>query len=89
MYRNIRSNPRSKLVISITAALILLYSIYIGAVYAGENDTACTVLSAFFHYAFLVVLFTLFGSILYTVISVNHGTYHNYPSYMAVISFGK
>ena len=55
-------DPYSKLFTNISASMILLYAVYIGAVYGTESEVSCIAFSGLFHYAILVVLFSLLGN---------------------------
>ena len=56
IYRKLRTKVHVKLFLNSSAAFILLYIIYIGAMFAQDNTSSCIVFSALLHYAFLVVL---------------------------------
>lgn len=65
---------------------LLLYIVYVGATYANQNDTACTVVSALLHYAILVVLMSILGQAVFFVFTEWKT---KYSVLVAVVSFGK
>ena len=56
IYRKLRAKVHVKLFLNSSAAFILLYIIYIGAMFSQDDTSSCIVFSALLHYAFLVVL---------------------------------
>ena len=60
-YRKLRIKPPIQLLVNVCVSLILLYLMYIGALYARTHENACIVFSSFLHYAFSVSLLTFIG----------------------------
>ena len=59
LYRTALDRANAILFINTCSAMIVLYVIYIGAIYAKSNEHTCIVFAALFHYIFLVVVFAL------------------------------
>ena len=60
-YRKLRIKPPIQLLVNVCVSLLLLYLMYIGALYARTHETACIVFSSFLHYAFSVSLLSFIG----------------------------
>ena len=87
--RKLRTQVQVKLFLNLCTALIVLYIIYIGALYARNHTTSCIVFSALFHYVFLVVLIALIGDIVYSLATLTTIPSENYHLFVACISWSK
>lgn len=89
IYRKLRIKPPVQLFINVCIALVLLYIIYIGALYSRTNDTACTVLSTLLHYTFTVSFLAILVQALYMFLQGVCVPMKRYPLIVIILCWGK
>ncbi|XP_019853400.1 PREDICTED: hemicentin-1-like [Amphimedon queenslandica] len=82
--RKLRIKPPIQLLVNVCVSLLLLYLMYIGALYARTQQNACIVFSYLFQYSFSVSLLALLGQMVSVVFL---GLKSTFPIIISIISW--